>query len=397
MKKLFVILAAVGLLVASTVPAMAAAEWSFYGSVRMSTFWDDTDFGNVTTTFYDPGINANNTALRPDDDGLSAWGLQGNSRIGAKVKAGDIGGRFEYGHGPNPSLRLLFGTWNFGSGTLLIGQDYTPTTVFISNQVYGGDWDLLNVGTPYRGRNPQIKLKIGGFQLALIEPDFSLVGVNYFDSTGVTIPAGTTVNAKYDYDYNIPEIAASYTFSFGPIKLTAYGGYLTYDEVGATVVGASWVEQETSIDAYVYGASATANMGPFYLKGDIAFGQNWNQYGLTYMSQSYNPIRTYDVGTNLLTEQDADDWCFALVAGFKVNDMLSFEAGYGYTESEQDANQAENTAANMYLQATINIAKGFFIVPEIGKVDYKDIKSAAGAVTDQGDVTYAGMKWQINF
>jgi hypothetical protein len=354
MKKLFVILAAVGLVVAFTVPAMAAAEWSFYGSARMSTFWNDVDYGTTTTG----GL------LRPDDDGLQAWNLQGNSRIGAKVKAGDIGGRFEYGSGPN--LRLLYGTWNFGAGTLLLGQDYTPTVNLISDQAYDGDQGLLNNGLPYAGRLPQIKLIMGGFQFAAVRPN---------------IPATTyAVTAVDDTDYSLPKLEASYAFAFGPIKFKAFGGYQTYESIVAVAAAPNWTEYSTDIDSYIYGATAQAGLGPFYLRGLIAFGQNWDSYGFgAYDTVSIAPQRVL-VGTTW-TENDVDDWTFALIGGFKVNDMLALQAGYGYVESELDNSLQEDEAATYYIQAKINLAKGCFIVPEIGKRDFKDRKNAAGVTT----------------
>ena len=42
MKKLLVVLASIAFLVAFTAPAMSA-DWSFYGSSRMSTFFDSDD------------------------------------------------------------------------------------------------------------------------------------------------------------------------------------------------------------------------------------------------------------------------------------------------------------------------------------------------------------------
>ena len=45
MKKLFVLIAAVVFVVAFTAPAFSA-EWSFYGSARMQTWWLDRDFGD---------------------------------------------------------------------------------------------------------------------------------------------------------------------------------------------------------------------------------------------------------------------------------------------------------------------------------------------------------------
>ncbi len=106
MKKLLIIFAVLCL----AAPAMAA-DWNFYGSARMATFY----------SIADKDIEGDNDTIN-----RTLWDLQGNSRFGANVKVNDqIGGGFEYGTGVN--LRKLFGTYTFGGGSeLLIGQTYTP-------------------------------------------------------------------------------------------------------------------------------------------------------------------------------------------------------------------------------------------------------------------------------
>ena len=47
MKKLFVLFGAVALVVAFTAPSFAA-EWSFYGSARMSMFWTNQDYQEIS-------------------------------------------------------------------------------------------------------------------------------------------------------------------------------------------------------------------------------------------------------------------------------------------------------------------------------------------------------------
>ena len=69
MKKLIAIFAV--LLLAA--PAMAA-DWSFYGSQRMATFYVYDDYGDFPKNGQD------------NDWGLQ-WDFQGNSRLGANVKA----------------------------------------------------------------------------------------------------------------------------------------------------------------------------------------------------------------------------------------------------------------------------------------------------------------------
>ena len=149
MKKLFVLLGAVVLVVAFTAPSFAA-EWSFYGSARVSMFWQNKDLGDTV------GADGEDT-----DSDLNQ-SLQGNSRIGANVKAGDnLVGRFEYGTGVN--LRLLYGEYDFGGFKLLVGQTYGPVNYFASNQVFGGDTDMLIYGGIYGQRNGMVRAKIGTF------------------------------------------------------------------------------------------------------------------------------------------------------------------------------------------------------------------------------------------
>ena len=52
----------------------------------------------------------------------------------------------------------------------------------------------------------------------------------------------------------------------------------------------------------------------------------------------------------------------------------------------------------VYINSTINIAPGFFVVPEIGyaSYDYATIP-VAGQDEAKPNIFYAGAKWQINF
>lgn len=377
MKKLFAVLAALSML-AFAVPAMAAEQttearlaaledafqcsWKFYGNARMSTFYEDDSAEDTGTGF--------------DDTDLT-WALQGNSRIGAKVMLGDIIGHFEYSSAPG--LRLLYGKWNFGAGNLTIGQDYTPMDFFISNQVWGGDNDLLGFGSRYTGRQNQIKLGFGNFQIAAINPN--VVNPN---------PA-----VFADTDVILPMFEACYDIKTGPVTARISASYQTYDAVIQTATS----ETEHSVDAYQLAAGFKYNIGAFFLNGDIYMGQNivngrqWytgNITGNTYDTAVWDPVSQ--------SIQDSDSLGFALVAGFKMNDMITFEAGYGQVENERDFNniKRERDWKSYYLNATINLAKGVFMVPEIGKLDYGD-DEVAGTSTDMGDMKYIGAKWQINF
>jgi hypothetical protein len=339
MKKFIVIFAIVAMIAS---PAMAA-EWNFFGSARMSTFRDSFSADNA------------------DDIDNTTWALQGNSRIGANVKAGDVTGAFEYGTGVN--VRKLYGEWNFGAGALLVGQTYTPANFFPSNQVWGGDADLLPYGGIYRGRHPMIQLKFGTFKLAFVSPD-------------AVSDLGTGVGTEATF----PQIEASYKFKTDMFYVDVFGGYQTYELRDA---------QGLDVDSYIAGANLGLTFGPASIMGGAWLGKNTGPYGM-WVESADDPVLNA-AGTEII---DNDLFGWLAVVNFKANDMLSFEAGYGHVETELDvdAAQADDTDS-YYVNAVITFAPGVFIVPEIGMVDYQD--DAAGA--DQGDNTYFGAKWQINF
>jgi long-subunit fatty acid transport protein len=91
-------------------------------------------------------------------------------------------------------------------------------------------------------------------------------------------------------------------------------------------------------------------------------------------------------GTRVL---DNDSMGYAMVAGYKLNDRFTFEAGYGFVESDIDEAPADDEAQAYYANVTVTLAPGVFFVPEIGRFDGKE--------AIDGETTYYGIKWQINF
>ena len=334
-KKVLVLLAAAVFVVAFTAPAFSA-DWSFYGSSRMQTNWLDRDKEVAGTNF--------------DDTDLT-WAQQGNSRIGANVKAGDIAGRFEYGTGVN--VRILWGEWDFGSGKLGIGQNYTPANFFISNQIFAGDTDMLPYGGIYSGRRQMIRFTFGAFQFAFVNPDAAL-----------------TLAGANDTDTTIPKLEARWNHSFGPVFIEFGGLYNSYDEVNTAT------DQEIGIDSYILYGGFKYSMGAFYFNGDLYIGQNLGNCDVWTVGAA---AATINAGGNDVDDNDSFGWL--AVIGYKANDMIKLEAGYGMAEHEPGwANANEDDVSAWYVQAVINLAKGVFVVPEFGQVDFKD----SAANVDQG-------------
>ncbi|MDM8552520.1 hypothetical protein QUF72_20715 [Desulfobacterales bacterium HSG2] len=345
MKKLVMVCAALAM-VGVFAGSVIATDWNFYGSARVRTFWQNNEFKE---------------AGREWDVKEWDWDLQSNSRIGATVRTNDvIGGGFELGitssthtknnpdsaDADNVYTRKLYGTWDFGGGELLVGKTYTPLVKFYSDQAWKNDESLLHYGELYSGRHPMIQVKMNNFKLALIKP-----------STAALDGVAT--------DKMIPKIEGSFHMKMDDaLSVDLYAGFNTVE-----------VNDSDDIRSYVVGAGAIYEMGPWTWKGKIHYAQNPANYGLAGAGAG----RAHTKG------DDSDSLGFLVVGNFKMDDMFSFQGGFG--KSYHEAGDIDDDISSYYFQAKINMAPSFFVVPEIGRVDRGD----------DGETTYAGMKWQINF
>lgn len=401
------------LLVFFTGSAYAAAEWNFYGSARISTFYSNID---------------DNPFQAPDGKGIQPHtknyeqDLNGNARIGAKVKVSDaLTARFEYGtkHG-SANVRILWGEWNFGAGSLGVGRNYTPLLMPYSNQVYNiyaredGDTNMSLFGMLYGKRKNMIRLKFGTFQIAAVQPKTTVS--NYAttdDTTGVVVgatPAGYIylTDGQPDTEVKLPSIQAKYKYDFDSGHLNFAGGYQTFDVLDGG--------QSFDVTSYVLAVGGRLNAGGFYFKGNLWGGQNvgnmadiittgsiFTTYsaatggdldggGLGFARWSDGTVNASLGGAGGIEKGITDNDALAalLVAGYEIRKGLYLEAGYGYTQTQLDAVGAEKEKCQtIYLQSTIFLAPGVFLTPEIGYSDFDE--------PDQPEISYFGIKWQINF
>ena len=388
MKKIILVIAAVALLAS---PAMAV-DWNFYGSARMATFYSSRDFGD--------GLNAAGT---DNEDAEVQWALQSNSRLGATVKGENVGGRFEFGiNESNVSSRRIYGTWDFGAATLKVGKDYTPISQFISAQAFDGDLGLLGIGTMYGSRRGQVALSFGGFEIALIDASTGLVSGMDAAAT-VDAPATTALptfvvratNPAFtggDVDEILPKIEAKFGMSFDTWNFAVAGGYQYY-EIEDVVSPVDGTTDDVEVDSWTLGADGGVNFGPVYVKAAVSFGQNvgdagWHIPG----NRTSGGFATFDGDDDI---DDVDTLMWALVGGFKFTDQLTFEGGVGWREDDSDApGTDEDDALEAYINATIALAPGVWVIPEVGYRDYGDGQQPN---VDEGDAFYLGAKWQIDF
>ena len=363
MKKIIVAIAALALMAGSAY----AAEWNFYGSARVSTFWSDTDADGV-----DDWDDVDDYL----DDVQYDQQLQTNARIGAKVKVSDeLTGRFEYGtSGGSANIRLLYGEWNFGAGKLLVGQDYTPMYLPGSNQVVKNDnaldgWGNVNGNL----RKAQIKLTFGGFQIAFVENN-----TNYYGA----LDAIDEIDAAVDVV--IPMIQAQYALTWDNLVFTLAGGYQTFDVDNGTV--------DDDVTSWGLGLDVAATFGALSITGQVNGGTNvGNIYKIDVSSIALGSgFAAIDDGKVI----DNDAMGFRVTVAYAFNDMFGVELGYGYQQTEFDMSGSEEDEVQAYyIQFPITLAPGVHVVPEVGVVDYMD--NAQG--NSESETTYFGAKWQINF
>ena len=351
---------------------LQASDWRFYGSARMMTWYESGDA---------PGfLNEHDNGNIDQRDSELTWALQGNSRIGAKVKHGDVEGRFEYGTGVN--LRRLYAVWKFTEGQeLLIGQDYVPLgDLGYSNMVYAGDEGLSDAGTVDDGRRPMIQWSWNGLKVALVSVQ------------DVLVPDGYEEGA--DIDVLLPKIEAHYRYEADSFYAGVFGGFQTYqvDAENIEVEPGRQLPGGIVVNSYVGGIEGGVTLGPIYINGQIYWAQNAGPFGLAALGINQPVYLDNDI-------QNATTFGVGGVIGWAISDMFALEAGAGYTEEDNDAigkapgYVTKDKTAAYYLQATITLAKGVYVVPEVGYWDlYDDI-----AGKDEKDFWYAGAKWQINF
>lgn len=385
MKKIAVSLLALTLAVFLAVPA--TAEFKPYGSVRLLTGWWDLEANDAG-----PGKPLHDPDNPINDDEDLVWELSDISRFGAKFKTGDLGGRVEFGlkgdgrSNNGVSTRLLYGTWDFGGGTLLVGQEWTPYT-FTSAQIaprYNIDGNhptinsentFIGYGCLWNSRQPQIELKLdNGFYVALIQPETK-------SSVKTGLP-GLAPGVDVDEDTTIPKICIGYEFKTEGLMLSPGFGYNTYEaDIDA-------LDCSEDIDSYLFYLNGKAALGMADLQWSVHYGQNLGDFGL--WNREDAAYAHIDTDGNI---EDSDCYGGYLQVAFNIGPP-TITLGYGYVQSENDvAGDDEDEQQSYFIQAKIPIADTFYVVPEFSF--YDQMEDANG--NDEPQAWFAGLLWRMDF
>ena len=372
MKKLAIGFLAITLVALFAMPAMA--EFQPYGSMRLAVGWWDVDFNDDADSDYDTIMVE----------------LGDFSRFGAKWTGEELSGHVEFGlkgdgRGGNSAYsRLLYGTWKFDGGSLMVGQNYDPYT-FISDQMaprlkeLGGNHAeidaenyFIGYGCLWDSRQPQVKLTLdSGLYFAAIQPDT--------DDGGLDVDHG---------DADLPKLCVGWEIKGDNLFLNP--GF-AYNSIEASKEG---IMEEEDLDSWLCYLNGKFALGPADIKGSIHYGQNLGNFGLwNREAAAYAKVDGDDF-------EDSDCYGGYIQLAFPL-DPATITLGVGYTESENDAygDGDEDDQMSYFVNAKIPFADNFWVIPEFSYYDHGD-DYVEGDVNDWEDgptAWFAGALLRMDF
>ncbi len=372
MKKLLLSAFAALLLVAFTVPAMAATNAAtFYGNVR---YWN-------WIVKQDDNFKLNKTGY---DDTDLVWGADiYDNRFGVRLQEGNIKANIEIRPFSASYFRQFWASYTFGNTEMLIGFTWSPFFCPVTTSIYTagglqGDWGDMAACLRSDMIGFKTNLGFGHLFLALEPPSTG----NIYDITD----SAEATPLQADIDTFLPRIEANLTVNAGPANVGLFGGYNTYKVVNS-------MDNSKTIKSYIYGARVEVPVGPVSLRGILWKAQNMGNYGYAFGGTQPGITKAVMVNGDV---EDASTLGYAAAATFRITDMVSVDAGYGHAKYERYKDE-EAAGAFYYVRFPITIAKGFTVTPEVGRLALKDSTDAAGNDTTQGNETWYGLYWQINF
>ena len=111
----------------------------------------------------------------------------------------------------------------------------------------------------------------------------------------------------------------------------------------------------------------------------------------------------YTTAAGPVAVEDAENFGFFGVFGFKITDMFSIEAGYGQAKSELDDPATGGTwkqkKSAFVVFFPISVTRSFIITPEVLWTDEGDFEGpgVAGGKFDRGNKLFYGIYWRIDF
>lgn len=396
MKKLVLGLAVVAVIAMTSVPAIAATQWSFGGMMHYMTFWEQNNAGKNPVQMQD--LQGGGATMK--NDGRLLWGTQVNTRIMMWMESDTLDGFVEIGYDTNGNSvypREYWGRYKFNDkASLIIGQQHQLYNSFISRQAGLEDTNLNGIGTAFCPPTPKIVFNYGGvghmffinsgFSLALEKPEAE----GYYGWNSVVTS---------DIDAYFPQIQAAYSHYADTWRVKVAGAYqhTKWKKILA------FNSRSKNIHSWLATVDGDISFGPLWLAANFTVGQNWgnagmmnSEFGASYGHGNpdwYKSISSgqFDINGKWKNTTSA---MASIVAAYQLTETLRFEIGAGYRYDDNKLFEKHSNLWAVYLQAAYTIAPSFEVVPEIGYVD-----RCQDAFTGKNDgyLWYVGAQWNMYF
>lgn len=286
------------------------------------------------------------------------FGVQNNSNIGFDVVADKFKAKVEFGaiendpfgtaNGAVAPLRYLWGSYDTGLGTILVGKANTPTTDIFSTGVINNDTALNGFGgLSTATRRLQVQYNVAGLSLALI-------------SDYIAELASTSSQPNANSSSTMPRIALSYTIYNGSNPLFQIAGTykrFTRESEGNPTIG-------NPIDAWHISVGTKPTFGNNFVSLFGFYGKNQDVYGETgtfYNNGTWGHSKGITAGRNIKRAGGKAE------LGIGLSKDATFTIGAGYQETFGEIQgKGKYKSVGVFAQVPYKVNANFTLTPVVG-------------------------------
>lgn len=286
------------------------------------------------------------------------FGVQNNSNIGFDVVADKFKAKVEFGaiendpfgtaNGAVAPLRYLWGSYDTGLGTILVGKANTPTTDIFSTGVINNDTALNGFGgLSTATRRLQVQYNVAGLSLALI-------------SDYIAELASTSSQPSANSSSTMPRIALSYTIYNGSNPLFQIAGTykrFTRKSEGNPTIG-------NPIDAWHISVGTKPTFGNNFVSLFGFYGKNQDVYGETGTFYN-NGTWGHSKGITGTAERNIKRAGGKAELGIGLSKDATFTIGAGYQETFGEI-QGKYKSVGVFAQVPYKVNANFTLTPVVG-------------------------------
>ena len=305
------------------------------------------------------------------------FGVQNNSNIGFDVVADKFKAKVEFGaiendpfgtaNGAVAPLRYLWGSYDTGLGTILVGKANTPTTDIFSTGVINNDTALNGFGgLSTATRRLQVQYNVAGLSLALI-------------SDYIAELASTSSQPNANSSSTMPRIALSYTIYNGSNPLFQIAGTykrFTRKSEGNPTIG-------NPIDAWHISVGTKPTFGNNFVSLFGFYGKNQDVYGETgtfYNNGTWGHSKGITAGRNIKRAGGKAE------LGIGLSKDATFTIGAGYQETFGEI-QGKYKSVGVFAQVPYKVNANFTLTPVVGWFQTSGVNGSSIAGSVENKVT----------